>query len=100
MRKGTFGYCQVNRFGTYLAPWPLSKLLILRSTDDRLRLQNPRILLNLTAPFKGLKEETGEDRLHQFVRSLEALILPKINATTRQFAHRYQTFARAGKRHA
>ena len=43
-------YCQVNRFGTYSALWPLSKLLILRSTDDRFRLQNPRILLNLTAP--------------------------------------------------
>ena len=44
-------YCQVNRFGTYSAPWPLSKLLILRSTNDRFLLQNPRILLNLTVPF-------------------------------------------------
>ncbi len=44
-------YCQVNRFGTYSAPWPLSKLLILRSTDNRFRLQNPRILFNLTVPL-------------------------------------------------
>ena len=60
------------------------------------KTQFMRVIRGLNTLFKGLKEETGEDRLHQFVRSLEALILPKINATTRQFAHRCQTFARAG----
>ena len=59
------------------------------------KTQFMRVIRGLNTLFKGLKEETGEDRLHQFVRSLEALILPKINATTRQFAHRCQTFARA-----
>ena len=36
-------YCQVNRFGTYSAPFQLPKLLILHSPDDRSRLQNPRL---------------------------------------------------------
>jgi len=44
----------------------------------------------------GLQKEHGEERIHQFVRSLEALILPEIGRTKRQFTHRCQTFARAG----
>ncbi len=43
----------------------------------------------------GLQKERGEERIHQFVRSLEALILPEISKTTRQFTHRCQTFAMA-----
>ena len=39
------------------ATWPLSKLLILRSSADRFRLQNPRILLNLTVPLAGLEKD-------------------------------------------
>ncbi len=35
--------------------------------------------------------------LHQFVRSLEALILPDVGKTRKQFTHRCQTFARADK---
>lgn len=54
-----------------------------------------RAIRGLNTLFKGLKE-TGQDRLHQFVRSLEALILPDIGSTKRQFTHRCQTFARAG----
>ncbi len=53
---------------------------------------NPEIL---NALFNGLKQ-AGQDRLHQFVRSLEALILPDIGKTEKQFAYRCQTFARAG----
>jgi hypothetical protein len=53
-----------------------------------------RVIRGLNTLFKGLKE-TGQDRLHQFVRSLEALILPDIGSTKNQFAHRCQTFARA-----
>ena len=34
----------------YSASWTLPKLLILRSSGDRFRPQNPRILLNLTVP--------------------------------------------------
>ena len=45
----------------------------------------------------GLLQPSGQNRLHQFVRSLEALILPKIGKTKQQFTHRCcQTFARAG----
>lgn len=54
-----------------------------------------RVIRGLNTLFTGLKQ-TGQDRLHQFVRSLEALILPDIGKTERQFAHRCQTFARAG----
>lgn len=43
----------------------------------------------------GLQKEHGEERIHQFVRSLEALILPEIGKTKRQFTHRCQTFAKA-----
>ena len=53
-----------------------------------------RVIRGLNTLIKGLKE-TGQDRLHQFVRSLEALILPEIGRTKTQFAHRCQTFARA-----
>ena len=49
-----------------------------------------RIIRGLVTLFDGLKQ-TGQDRLHQFVRSLEALILPDIGSTQKQFAHRCQT---------
>jgi hypothetical protein len=59
------------------------------------KTQFRRVIRGLNTLFKGLKE-TGQDRLHQFVRSLEALALPDIGNTRKQFAHRCQTFARAG----
>lgn len=62
---------------------------------DSDRTQFRRFIRGLNTLFSGLKE-TGQDRLHQFVRSLEALILPDIGSTQKQFAHRCQTFARAG----
>ena len=43
----------------------------------------------------GLEQNVGQERLHQFVRSLEALVLPSVGATRRQFVHRCQTFATA-----
>ena len=55
-----------------------------------------RVILGLNTLSSGLKEQTGQERLHQCVRSLEALILPDIGSTKNQFAHRCQTFARAG----
>lgn len=58
------------------------------------KTQFRRVMSGLNTLSKGLKE-TGPDRLHQFVRSLEALILPDIGCTKRQFVHRCQTFARA-----
>jgi hypothetical protein len=59
------------------------------------KTQFRRVVRGLVTLFKGLKE-TGLDRLHQFVRSLEALILPDIGSTKKQFAHRCQTFGCAG----
>jgi hypothetical protein len=59
------------------------------------KTQFSRVIRGLNTLFSGLKE-TGQGRLHQFVRSLEALILPDIGSTKNQFAHRCQTFARAG----
>lgn len=62
---------------------------------DAYKTQFRRVIRGLNTLFNGLKE-TGQDRLHQFVRSLEALILPDIGRTEKQFVHRCQTFTRAG----
>jgi len=60
------------------------------SPDDWKRLKwGWRVLMD------GLQKEHGQERIHQFVRSLEALILPEIGKTKRQFTHRCQTFAKA-----
>ncbi len=59
------------------------------------KTQFRRVVRGLNTLFKGLKE-TGQDRIHQFVRSLEALVLPDTGSTKKQFAHRCQTFARHG----
>ncbi len=55
-----------------------------------------RFLRGLGTLMKGQKEESGGDRLHQFVRSLEALVLPEQGRSTMQFGHRCQTFGRGG----
>ncbi|MDE0106577.1 MAG: hypothetical protein OXN96_02145 [Bryobacterales bacterium] len=60
------------------------------------KTQFRRIIRGLDTLFKGKKEESGQDRLHQFVRSLEALILPEQGKTKKQFVCRCQTFAEAG----
>ena len=57
---------------------------------DRKRFR--RVIRGLHTLLKGLRE-TGQDRLHQFVRSLEALTFPEIGCTKKQFARRCQTFA-------
>jgi hypothetical protein len=43
--------------------------------------------------MRGMQELYGADRLHQFVRSLEALAKTDIARSTSQFAHRCQLFA-------
>jgi len=43
--------------------------------------------------LNGLREISGQERLHHFARALEALILPEPGATRRQFVHRCQLFA-------
>ena len=55
-----------------------------------------RVIRGLDTLFNGLMEPREPNRLHQFVRSLEALILPDIGETKKQFVRRCQTFARAG----
>jgi hypothetical protein len=55
-----------------------------------------RFIRGLNTLVEGLRYEHGQDRIHQFVRSLEALILPDPGKTRSQFVHRCQTFAKAG----
>ena len=55
-----------------------------------------RLRRGLKALFRGSEETEGGDRLHQFVRALEALVKPDIGNTKTQFTHRAQTFALAG----
>lgn len=45
--------------------------------------------------LEGLQIADGQDRLHHFVRSIEALILPDQGKAKRQFAHRCKTFTNA-----
>ncbi len=44
------GTVKLTNLWTYSAPWTHHKLLILRSSSDRFRLQTQSILLNLTVP--------------------------------------------------
>jgi hypothetical protein len=62
---------------------------------DADKAQYRRVIRGMNTLFNSLKE-TGQDRLHQFVRSLEALILTDIGRTEKQFEHRCHIFARAG----
>jgi len=55
-----------------------------------------RFIRGLNTLMDGLRHESGQDRIHQFVRSLEALILPDPGKTRGQFIHRCQTFAKCG----
>jgi hypothetical protein len=55
-----------------------------------------RFMQGLKVLKDGLLQQVGQERIHQFVRSLEALILPTSGSTKRQFAHRCQTFVVAG----
>jgi len=57
-----------------------------------------RLRRGLRALFRGSKEGDGGDRLHEFVRALEAVVRPDIGNTRNQFAHRAQTFATASPR--
>jgi hypothetical protein len=55
----------------------------------------PRFKRGLNVLIEGLQERFGQERLHSFVRALEALILPAIGKTKRQFVDRCQTLATA-----
>ena len=65
LSKGTV---KLTDLRAYSAPCPLPKLLILRSTDDRFRLQNPRIPLNLTVLFGADPAKASDNRTVQDIR--------------------------------
>ena len=50
VRSGS-GTVKLTDLKTYSELCPLPKLLISHAGDDRIRLQNPRILFNLTVPY-------------------------------------------------
>lgn len=52
-----------------------------------------RFKRGLEVLLEGLQQRFGQERLHQCVRALEALILPTTGETKRQFVNRCQTFA-------
>jgi hypothetical protein len=74
----------------------LDEALQLRSSFRKIQGtgEYERFFRGLHVLFDGLKA-TGQTRLHQFVRSLEALIIPDIGKTAKQFVHRCQTFTLA-----
>jgi len=51
----------------------------------------------MRAVISGMRREWVDDRLHEYVRALEALIKPRIGKSTTQFVHRCQTFALANR---
>jgi len=51
-----------------------------------------RFKRGLFAFIKAISEADFEFRFHQFVRAIEALLIPEINKTTKQFKERCQTF--------
>ena len=68
----------------------------LRQIQDAGQRQWGRLLRGIRVILKANQEgnEHG-DRLHQFVRALEALVKPRIRHTRGDFVHRCQTFALA-----
>ena len=56
-----------------------------------------RLIRGLNVLFSGLQEFHGEERAHQFVRSIEALVLPDTGKTRKQFVHRAETFCQSGR---
>ncbi len=54
-----------------------------------------RLKRGLRALLRAMREKYHEERLHEYVRALEALIKPEVRRSTRQFTHRGQTFALA-----
>jgi len=47
---------------------------------------------------EGIQERHGQERIHQFVRAIEALIVPTRGKTEKQFMSRCQTLGLAGER--
>jgi hypothetical protein len=73
----------------YAATWAN----VLASNNHKRFIRGANVLMD------GLREYYGQERLHQCVRSLEAIILPQAGSTRRQFVHRCQTFTCANQEH-
>jgi len=56
-----------------------------------------RFRLGVGVLLDGLRNRYGEERIHQYARALEALILPDVGSTERQFVHRCLTFTGASE---
>jgi len=54
------------------------------------------VIRGINVLFSGLQEHVGQERVHQFVRAIEALLLPDTGKTKKQFVSRCQTFASPG----
>ncbi|MFA5786487.1 MAG: hypothetical protein WDA71_05815 [Actinomycetota bacterium] len=52
-----------------------------------------RLKRGVHAWYRGVREERANDRVHQFVRAIEAMLKPAAGRTRRQFVHRCQVFA-------
>jgi hypothetical protein len=62
------------------------------SINTLLQRKGTRLLKGLTAAHQALVGRYGDERLHEFVRSLEAVMKPDVGRTERQFVHRTQVF--------
>jgi hypothetical protein len=51
-----------------------------------------RLRRGFHAWIRAMQESNGEDRLHQFVRAVEAVIKPEVGRSKNQFMHRGQVF--------
>ena len=52
-----------------------------------------RVKRGMSAVVRGISEGNMEERIHEYVRALEAVVKPEIAKSTGQFTHRCQTFA-------
>lgn len=52
-----------------------------------------RVRRGMSAVTRAISEPVIQDRIHEYVRALEALVKPNICESTKQFIHRCQTFA-------
>ena len=79
MLENPSGMFKLTDLRTCSAPWTLPKLLILSSSADRFRLQNPRILLNLTVPdsvTQFLGWQRGRQRRHRRISTVAPTLVP------------------------
>jgi hypothetical protein len=67
-----------------------AKALLLASSGDA---RNVRLFRGWWALTTALQQFYASDRIHGFVRALEALIYPEVGSTERQFIHRCSLFA-------